>query len=230
MVVLFGPPTTTLHCQPVFAASTDCVSIADRRIVCVMCTQLHSCWRTMDGWWFQWLRWLVVAFRGQDWELFALCGCVHARRRVILSACCLICVHFFLVCSPPLIIKAISAVKWGHGCVRVRVALPFLTGNFASSLVTGLTRNLTWFFDSLNMAWSLDWLWWWFPKTPFSDYVSLVFGLLPLVSIAAVLNVQGRSCGTDHVIRSRTIYLDFDGVTLWFCIVSICSSFPLASS
>lgn len=78
---------------------------------------------------------------GQDWELFAVCGCVHARR-VILSLSCLISVQFsFCVCST-LIIKALSAVKWGHGCVQVWMALPFLTGNFASSLVTGLTRNL----------------------------------------------------------------------------------------
>lgn len=141
MVVMFRPPTTTQHCQPIFAASTDCVSIADRRSVCVMCTQLHSCWRTLDGWRFQWLRWLAVPVGGQDWELFAVCGCVHARRRVIFVS-----VPFDLrpafprVCST-LIIKALSAVKWGHGCVRVRMVLPLFTGNFASSLVTGLTRN-----------------------------------------------------------------------------------------
>lgn len=56
IVVVFRPPTTAQHRQPVFAASTDCVSIADRRSVCVMCTQLHSFWRTMAGWWLQWLR------------------------------------------------------------------------------------------------------------------------------------------------------------------------------
>lgn len=78
MVVMFGPPTTMLRRQPIFTASTDCVSIADRRVVCVMCTQLHSCWRTMGGWWFQWLRWLLVSVKGEDWELFAVCGCVHA--------------------------------------------------------------------------------------------------------------------------------------------------------
>lgn len=67
------------------------------------------------------------------------------------------------------------------------------------------------------------------PRNTFSDCVSLVFGFLPLVSIAAGLNVQGCSCGTNHVIRSHAIYLDVDGVTLWFCIVSMCSSLPLAS-
>lgn len=142
VVVMFRPPTTTRHRQPIFAASTDCVSIADRRCVCVMCTQLHSCWRTLDGWRFQWLRWLVVPVGGRDWELFAVCGCVHARRRVVdfVSVPFDLRPAFPRVCST-LIIKALSAVKWGHGCVRVRTVLPLFTGNFASCLVTGLTRN-----------------------------------------------------------------------------------------
>lgn len=224
---MFGPPTTTLRCQPIFAASTDCVSIADRQIVCVMCTQLHSYWRTMDGWWFQWLRWLVLSVRGQDWELFAVCGCVHARRRVILSPSCLISIQFFLVCSM-LIIKALSAVKWGHGCVPVRLCrflqetlLPLLWRDWPGIYVVVWLIEYDFQFRLVVMM---------IPRNTFSDCVSLVFGFLPLVSIAAGLNVQGCSCGTDHVIRSHSIYLDFDGVTLWFCIVSMCSSLPLASS
>lgn len=225
---MFGPPTSRLHRQPVFAASADCVSIADRRIVCVICTQQHSCCRTMDAWWFQWLRWLPVCVCVCEGRMGAVC-CEWVCSCEEESDFCLRAVwsrsSFFLVCST-LIIKALSAVKWGHGCVRVRTAPPFLTGNFPSC--DGIHQEFTWSIDSLNMTSSLDWWrWWWFPETPFSD--CLVCGFLPSVSIAAGLNVLACSCGPHHVIRSHAI-LDFNGVTLWFCVVSMCSLLPLASS
>lgn len=94
---MFGPPTSRLHRQPVFAASTDCVSIADRRIVCVICTQQHSCWRTMDAWWFQWLRWLpmCVCVWGQNGSCLLWMGVFMRGGEWFLSPCCLISVQFF---------------------------------------------------------------------------------------------------------------------------------------
>lgn len=41
-----------------------------------------------------------MSVRGQHWELCAVCGCVHAGGRVILSLFCLICIQFFLVFAP----------------------------------------------------------------------------------------------------------------------------------
>lgn len=76
-----------------------------------------------------------------------------------------------------------------------------------------IDQEFGWLFDSLNMTSSLDW-----GDDPsqkhFSECVSSVFGFSPLVSIAAGLNAQGRSCGTDQVIRSHSV--DFDCVTDFF--------------
>lgn len=198
MIVMFGPPTTTLHCQPVLAASTDCVSIADRRFVCVMCTQLHSCWRTMEGWWFQWLRWLLVSVRIGS---CLLCVGVFMRGAEWFCLCPVWSPSSFSLFAPRSLSKLFLLLNEVTAAYAYAVSyrkLCFLSGD-------GIDREFTWLFDSLNMTSSLDWWWWWFPETPCSDYVSWEFGFLPLVSMAAGLNVQGCSCG--HVITSHAICL-----------------------
>lgn len=167
---MFGPPTTTLRRQPIFTASTDCVSIADRRIVCVVCTQLHSCRRTTGGWWFQWPRWLLVSVSGQNWELFAVRGCVRSvsvlfNVRPVFP--CLFHAHY-----------QSSFCRWMRSRLRTLTdgsAISYRKLCFLSC--DGTYQEFTWVFDSLNMTFSLDWWWWWFPETPFSSVWCLGFCL-----------------------------------------------------
>lgn len=124
MVRMGRRPTTTRLCQPVFAGSrnTDYVSITNRHLICIMCTQAHSCWRTMDGKRLQWKGWLVLSARGQGLEGVWCFVCVCLRKRVILSPS-----HFFLYpacsCICPFIraVTLVFAIEWDHDCVYKEV-------------------------------------------------------------------------------------------------------------
>lgn len=217
MVVMFRPPTTTQHCQPIFTASTDCVSIADRRSVCVMCTQLHSCWGTMDGWWFQWLRWLVVPVGGQDWEL---CVGVFMRGgewfclRPVWSASsfssCLLHTHY-----------------QSSFCCEMRSRLRKSTNSSATFYrklcflsCDGIDQEFGWLFDSLKLTSSLDWGVMIIPRNTFFFWVCQFSVWVFAISFHSS---RVKCAGVFMWYRSgdKISLGGFDCVTLWFFIFSL---------